>query len=194
MHSPQFECFKHIIFLKSAFLQIITFLICLLNNSFPYSRTTLFSRHFVSNQSVIRILQNWTNTVVPGDSLLSSFPGHSSVCSCSTHSYTGAALVQSKREHNSWDDLYCMILSAQCVRLAKAKRDRNWDTILEVLCQPTSAPPSHRAQYTEERFLQSYMKKRQGIEDDFLSSCQNTAKFPAQRPHSESLILVLVML
>lgn len=99
--------------------------------------------------------------------------------------------MQRKRQHNSWDDPYCTTLRAQWVRLAMARRDRSWDTILEVLCLPKSAPPSHRTKYTEERFLQFYTNKRQGIEDDFLPSCQTTAKLSAQflsRGHILSLI------
>lgn len=99
--------------------------------------------------------------------------------------------MQSTRQNSSWDDPYCVTLSAQRVRLAMARRDRSWDTILEVFCLPKSAPPSHRTKSTEERFLQFYMNKRQGIEDDFLPSCQNIDKLSAQllsRGHILSLI------
>lgn len=134
LHSSQFECSKHIIFLKSGFLQIIISLTCLLNNSSLMSRTPLSfldsSRRFVSNSATLRFLQNWSHTVAPGDSLLSSFPVHSSTCSCSTYSYTGAVSMQSRRQHNSSVVRFCMTLSAHCVRLVMARRDRRWDTIL----------------------------------------------------------------
>lgn len=81
LSTSQLESFTQIIFLKPGFVQIVVFLTCFPNNYSPVSRTALCildsTRHFVSN-SVLRFLQNWTSTVVPGDSLLSSFPVHSS--------------------------------------------------------------------------------------------------------------------
>lgn len=87
----QLESFKQIIFLKSVFVHIVIFLTCLLNNSSPMSRTALCfldsTRHFVSN-SVLRFLQYWTNTVVPGDLLLSSFPCALQFCVLVQHIHT----------------------------------------------------------------------------------------------------------
>lgn len=98
--------------------------------------------------------------------------------------------MQSKRQKNSWDDPFCMTLNAQCVRLAMARRDRSWDTILEVLCLPKSAPPPHKDKIYGREVLPILHEQKAVNRRWFLAipseHSQTFCSVSLQRPHSVS--------